>query len=288
MTLLALQNIKKYFPVKKNFVGKTTEQVRAVDDVSLQVRAGEHVGIVGESGSGKTTLGRIMVRLLKEDAGTLSWEGQQIQSLSDRQLKPYRKHFQMIFQDPMSSLDPRFTIDAILEEAFNLLPEVFADERRVRKTDVLTAVGLPEKVLARFPHEFSGGERQRIAIARSLLVRPKLLILDEAVSSLDMLVQAQILDLLNSIEKKYALTYVFISHNLKVIRKICKRTVVMYRGKIVEAAGTERLFAGPRHTYTQGLLEAAINYQVSATSGDILLPENGQLKEVAPEHLVYT
>ncbi len=261
--LLEFKNIKKYFPVKKNFLGQPQEFIRAVDDVSLTVKKGENISLVGESGCGKTTLVRILLKILKQDSGSFLFEQEDITAFSQRQFQPYRRHMQMVFQDPYSSLDPRFTVRNILKEAMTLDKAAYKTERAKldRMEELLEAVNLEGDMLSRYPHEFSGGERQRIAIARALVMNPKLLILDEAVSSLDVLVQKQIINLLKDLQKKFSLTYLFISHNLKVVRKLSHRIAVMYQGKIVELADTEDIFNNPRNPYTKKLLSAAIDYK---------------------------
>lgn len=282
--LLELRNIKKYFSSPQGLLAKNA-LVRAVDDVSLSVAEGENVGIVGESGSGKTTLARLILKLYKSDAGQIILNGQDIAQLSAGQMRPLRHQVQMIFQDPYSSLDPRYTIYSILKEALSL-EKSHAGDHEKRIVEVLTQVDLPEDTLARYPHEFSGGERQRIAIARALLMRPRLLILDEAVSSLDVLVQAQILELLLRLQKSSAMTYIFISHNLRVIRKVCQRIAVMYQGKIVELAAAEELFRNPLHPYTKELLAAAINYQAVVGKRDWPVAENSVFRDIGNGHFV--
>ena len=260
--LIQLNDIKKYFTVRKGLFYTAKEYIRAVDQVSLDIEEGVNLGLVGESGSGKTTLGRVLMKLYPLDGGQIIFEGQDITRLPSKETRLLRKQFQMVFQDPYSSLDPRYTIRNVLKEAL-ILEKQFKtysqQEEKMKK--VLSAVGLPSDTLGRFPHEFSGGERQRIAIARALMMNPKLLILDEAVSSLDVLVQQQIIDLLKDLQKSFNVTYLFITHNLRVVRKLCHKIAVMYKGKIVELAPTEEIFQNPMHPYTRGLLSAAIAYK---------------------------
>ncbi len=283
-TLLELKNIKKYFHVSHGIFGLGTEVVRAVDGVDLMISSGENLGLVGESGSGKTTLGRIILKLLTIDSGNIVWEGEDITRLRGMKLRLIRRDFQMVFQDPTSSLDPRFTVRKIIQEA--MIYENSKTQKETRVRELLSAVKLPADILNRFPHEFSGGERQRIAIARALAMNPKLLILDEAVSSLDVLIQEEILDLLKELQNKFFLTYFFISHNLRVVKKICSRLAVMYKGKIVELASTQEIFNQPLHPYTQSLLAAAIQYKVFSKEQEIILDEHSQLIDCGNGHWV--
>ncbi|MFH1492927.1 MAG: ABC transporter ATP-binding protein [Candidatus Omnitrophota bacterium] len=264
--LLELQNVKKYFPIKRGFLKKTVGLVKAVDDVSLTIVKSRNLGLVGESGCGKTTLARLILKLITADAGRIIFNNQDIAALTDKQVRPLRKDLQIVFQDPYSSLDPRFTVREIIKEAFVFQKDRDKEKIEKRLQELLGLVMLPEDSLNRYPYEFSGGERQRIAIARSLVSNPQLLILDEAVSSLDVIVQTQILDLLTELQDKLNLTYLFVSHNLRVIKKICKQVAVMYLGNIVESADTEELFASPLHPYTEALLAAAVDLMPSLDS----------------------
>ena len=290
--LLELKNIKKYFHVSHGIFGLGHEVVRAVDGVDLNISSGENLGLVGESGSGKTTLGRIILQLYPVDEGTIIFEGKDITHLTARELRPLRKSFQMVFQDPYSSLDPRYTVGNILREALELkqLAEgqkgLSAAEELQQMEAALISVGLNGNCMERFPHEFSGGERQRIAIARALLMNPKLLILDEAVSSLDVLIQQQIIRLLQDLQRRYKLTYLFISHNLRVIRKLCSRVAIMYQGKIVELGATKDIFENPLHPYTQELLAAAIEYKTHARNWKVEWTANSRLIDKGNGHFV--
>jgi len=258
--MLEVKNIVKDYPIKANF-GSVKRVVRAVDDVSFQVEKGESLALVGESGCGKTTLARIMMQLIIANHGQILFDKE---VLTKNNLADYRRSVQMVFQDPFSSLDPRYTIRSIICEGMELAKKKYKSdqEKELRIQDILKAVGLKRAMLSRYPHEFSGGERQRIAIARALVLNPKLLILDEAVSSLDVIVQKQILDLLLDLQKQFQLTYIFISHNLRVVQRISDRVAVMYRGKIVELAPVDEIFNNPLHPYTKDLLSAALNYKV--------------------------
>lgn len=254
--LVELRGVKKHFAA----VGAQNKVIKAVDGVDLVIKQGENLGLVGESGSGKTTLGRLILKLYDADAGSILFEGQDWAKLSSRELRFLRRKVQVVFQDPYNSLDPRFSIRAVLAETF-LGQKLTKAAQEQRMKDMLKSVGLGEDALNRFPHEFSGGERQRIAIARSLLMNPKLLILDEAVSSLDVLIAAQIIELLKELQAQYQVTYLFITHNLRVVKKLCHKIAVMNSGRIIEMAKTDDLFQQPLHPYTQELLSAALSYQ---------------------------
>lgn len=284
--LLELKNIKKHFVIKPGLLAKP-RYVKAVNDVDLAVKQGENLALVGESGSGKTTLGRIIIKLLSADSGRIVFEGQDITGLSGRHLQRFRKNIQMVFQDPFSSLDPRFTIRRVVGEAMIFDKTLSRSQKEDKIKDIVKAVQLPENILNRYPHEFSGGERQRIAIARALIMNPRLLILDEAVSSLDVLVQEQIIQLLKQLQARFDLTYLFISHNLKVVRKLCQRIAVMYQGKIVELALAGEILKNPLHPYTQRLLTAALEYKVPEDGQEaIIIEDRVRLREYRKDHFV--
>lgn len=255
-TLLAVNNLKKYFPVGRSFFGKGSAYLRAVDGVSLTVTKGETLGLVGESGCGKTTLGRCILRLEEPTEGTVHFEGTDILSLGPEQMRQARKHMQIVFQDPYSSLDPRKTVFQIISEPLRIHGTVGSSERRGRVQDLMKVVGLLPEHIDRYPHEFSGGQRQRIGLARALILNPKLIIADEPVSSLDVSIQAQILNLLMEMQQAFDLTYIFVSHDLRVVRHISDRVAVMYLGRIVEITTSGRLFANPLHPYTEALISA--------------------------------
>ena len=255
--LLRVQELKKYFPVKHGLTStRSSEQVHAVDGVSLDVFAGEAVGVVGESGCGKTTLGRCIIRLEDVTDGTVWFDGRDITHLSRRRLRPLRRQMQMVFQDPYSSLNPRKRVGAIIADPLRINHVGTRSQTRRRVQDLLEHVGLSPEHINRYPHEFSGGQRQRIGVARALGLNPKLIIADEPVSALDVSVQAQVLNLLDDLQDEFGLTYLFIAHDLSVVRHVCDRIVVMYLGKIVEVSPAEELYERPIHPYTEALLSA--------------------------------
>jgi len=257
VNLLEVKNLKVHFPVKHGLFGRVAGQVKAVDDVSLSIAPGETLGLVGESGCGKTTLGRAIIRLIEPTAGSVLFEGEDITGLEGEALRARRRKFQMIFQDPYSSLNPRMTVSQIIGEAIDI--HRLADNaaaRGARIRDLLRAVGLDATHADRYPHEFSGGQRQRIGIARALAVEPKLIICDEPVSALDVSVQAQIVNLLMDLQQQHGLAYLFIAHDLAVVEHISHRVMVMYLGRAVEIAEARKLVRAPKHPYTQALLSA--------------------------------
>lgn len=254
--LLKVENLKKYYPIKGGIFGKVSETVRAVDGVSFTVNEGETLGIVGESGCGKSTTGRMIMRLIEPTEGSIQFEGKDILNISKSEMRKVRKDVQMIFQDPFASLNPRQTVGSIIEEPMIVHGLGDRKERRERVEELLELVGLSAYHAKRYPHQFSGGQRQRIGIARALAVRPKLIIADEPVSALDVSVQSQVLNLLQDLQKKFNLTYIFIAHDLSVVRHISNRVGVMYLGKIVEISDSESLYDTPKHPYTKALLSA--------------------------------
>jgi peptide/nickel transport system ATP-binding protein len=263
--LVEVEHLTKHFPVKQGVFARGKEVVHAVEDVTLTVNHGETLGIVGESGCGKSTTARLMVRLLEPTAGIVRFDGRDITRLSQRQLRPLRREMQIIFQDPYSSLNPRKSVGQIVGEPFAIHKTEKDAKNRVR--ELLGRVGLSPEHYNRYPHEFSGGQRQRIGVARALALQPKLIVCDEPVSALDVSVQAQILNLLKSLQHEYDLTYVFISHDLSVIRQVSDRIAVMYVGRVVELGQSERLYEHPRHPYTAALLSAVPRPETNGGSG---------------------
>ena len=255
-TLLKIEHLKKYFPVKAGVFRSTIGWVKAVDDVSFDVYAGETFGIVGESGCGKSTLGLAILRLYEPTSGRIIFEGKEIHNLPQSKFIQYRKNLQMIFQDPFSSLNPRMTVGSIIEEGMNIHKIGNPRERSAMVMDLLQKVGLQNDAMNRFPHEFSGGQRQRIGIARALAMNPKLMIADEAVSALDVSIRSQIINLMVDLKNEFHLTYLFISHDLSIIKHLCDRIMVMYLGKTVEIASRYDLFKTPLHPYTVALISA--------------------------------
>jgi oligopeptide/dipeptide ABC transporter ATP-binding protein len=254
--LLKVERLKQYFPIKGGFFGRTVNHVKAVDDITFTIYEGETVSIVGESGCGKSTTGRAILRLEEPTAGNVIFEGTDLTKLSKGEMRKFRKDLQIIFQDPYASINPRQTVASVLNEAMHIQKVLPKKERRARIEQLLETVGLRAYQADRYPHEFSGGQRQRIGIARALSVNPKLIICDEAVSALDVSIQAQVLNLLEELQNEFGLTYLFISHDLGVVRHISDRIIVMYLGKIVEIADKTSLFENPQHPYTKALLSA--------------------------------
>ncbi|MEL6431222.1 MAG: dipeptide ABC transporter ATP-binding protein [Planctomycetota bacterium] len=255
--LLEVTELHKHFPVgKKGLLGRPAQWLRAVDGVSFDIARGETLGLVGESGCGKSTCARTIVGLHDATSGSVRYEGTELTSLDRRARAPFRRRIQMIFQDPYASLDPRQTVSSILTEPLRIHRLAKPRERRLRAMQLLDAVGLNPRHVHRFPHEFSGGQRQRIGIARALSLEPDLIVCDEPVSALDVSIQAQVVNLLEELQERFGLSYLFIAHDLAVVRHICDRVAVMYLGKIVEIAERDALFEDPRHPYTRALLSA--------------------------------
>ncbi len=257
------KDLKVWFPIKRGLLRKTVGHVKAVDGVSVKLRAGETVGVVGESGSGKTTLGLAILRLLSSE-GPIVFMGRNINGLLSRELRPLRREMQIVFQDPYGSLSPRLSVSQIIEEGLLIQsPSLSYAQRRERVSKALVEVGLDPSAQDRYPHEFSGGQRQRIAIARAMVLEPKFVMLDEPTSALDMSVQAQIVDLLRDLQKRRDLAYLFISHDLRVVRALCNHVLVMKNGKVVEEGAAVDIFERPQQAYTKALLSAALNLEVA-------------------------
>lgn len=279
--LLKVRNLKKYFPVRGGLFSKIVGYVKAVDGVSFDIKKGETLGLVGESGCGKTTAGRTILRLLEPTAGEVEIDGKDIYRLKKDELRKARREIQIIFQDPFGSLNPRMTVGDIVGESLfihNLTKNKKSGEKRIK--ELLVTVGLNASHMRRYPHEFSGGQRQRIGIARALALHPKLIICDEPVSALDVSIQAQVINLLEELQNKFQLTYLFIAHDLSVIKHISDRIAVMYLGKIVELASAEDLYSNPLHPYTKALLSAVpipdptLKRQRIVLEGDVPSPFN--------------
>jgi oligopeptide/dipeptide ABC transporter ATP-binding protein len=253
---LNIVDLVKHFPLGGGIMAKPKSWVKAVDGVSFAVSRGESFGLVGESGCGKTTLGRLILRLIEPTGGRIEFDGQNIGVLNAIEMMPLRRRMQIIFQDPYSSLDPRMKIDAIVTEPLRAIQSLTRSQRQAAAMELLEKVGLRKADLNKYPHEFSGGQRQRIGIARSLCVRPELIVADEPVSALDVSIQAQVINLLDDLKEEFNLSYVFISHDLSVVEHICDRIAVMYLGTVVELATTEDFCISPRHPYTRALLLA--------------------------------
>ena len=261
--VLETTDLKVWFPIKRGLLRRTVDHIKAVDGVSLQLRAGETIGVVGESGSGKTTLGLALLRLTASK-GPIVYQGRRIDGIDSTAMRPLRKEMQIVFQDPYGSLSPRLSVGQIIEEGLTILtPDLDYDARRERVGRALSEVGLEPQAQDRYPHEFSGGQRQRIAIARAMVLEPKFIMLDEPTSALDMSVQAQIVDLLRDLQRSRGLSYLFISHDLKVVRALSNHVIVMRNGKVVEEGTADAIFHSPREDYTKALLAAALDLRVA-------------------------
>jgi oligopeptide transport system ATP-binding protein len=280
MALLEVENLKKYFPVKKGILSRTVGEVRAVDGVSFTIKRGETLGLVGESGCGKTTVGRTVLRLIEPTAGRVSFNGENLLELDGEQLRSLRASLQIIFQDPFSSLDPRMNVGQIIAEPIRNHMKVSKTEIRQRVADLMERVGLHPEQISRYPHEFSGGQRQRIGIARALALNPLAIICDEPVSALDVSIQAQVINLLARLQEDMQLSYLFIAHDLSVVEHISDRVAVMYLGRIVELASDKALYQNPLHPYSRALLSAVpipdpeIRQKKILLQGDVPSPIN--------------
>jgi oligopeptide/dipeptide ABC transporter ATP-binding protein len=280
MALLEVENLKKYFPVKKGILSRTVGEVRAVDGVSFTIKRGETLGLVGESGCGKTTVGRTVLRLIEPTAGRVSFNGENLLELDGEQLRSLRASLQIIFQDPFSSLDPRMNVGQIIAEPIRNHMKVSKTEIRQRVADLMERVGLHPEQISRYPHEFSGGQRQRIGIARALALNPLAIICDEPVSALDVSIQAQVINLLARLQEDMQLSYLFIAHDLSVVEHISDRVAVMYLGRIVELASDKALYQNPLHPYSRALLSAVpipdpeIRQKKILLQGDVPSPMN--------------
>jgi len=317
--LLEVKDLKKHFPIRRGFLRRTVGYVKAVDGVSLRIRRGETFGLVGESGCGKTTTGRCILRLIEPTSGEVILHDPEkgpvhVEALDKDQMRDLRRDLQIVFQDPYSSLNPRLTVQQIVGEPLVVNKIARGKELQDRVAELLAAVGLRSEVMDRYPHAFSGGQRQRIGLARALALNPKFIVADEPVSALDVSVQAQVLNLMEDLQDKFGLTYLFVAHDLSVIEHISKHVAVMYVGKLVESAPTDELFRNPRHPYTEALMSAVPKPDPRAQSARILLTgevanpakpppgcyfhprcryaidrckvEAPALAEIAPEHLV--
>ena len=279
-SLVEVRNLKKHFPITSGVFSRVSGHVRAVDGVSLSIREGETLGLVGESGCGKTTAGRSILRLIEPTEGRIKFDGTDVRALSRKGLRAIRRQMQIIFQDPYSSLNPRLTVGGMLSEALKIHKLARGRALRPRIAELLDTVGLRPDYARRYPHEFSGGQRQRIGIARALAVNPRFIVLDEPVSALDVSIQAQIINLLQDLQARLGLTYLFVAHDLSVVRHISDRVAVMYLGRIVEIADSKQLYTNPQHPYTMALLSAVPvpdprrKRSRTVLSGDVPSPAN--------------
>ncbi|GAF24449.1 MULTISPECIES: ABC transporter ATP-binding protein [Shouchella] len=270
--LIEAKDIQMYFPIKQGVIKRTVGHIKAVDGISLKIYEGESLGIVGESGSGKSTLGRILLQLQNQTHGDVFYKGEKISGISNRKLRPFRRDMQMVFQDPYASLNPRMSIGELIEEPLLVHKTVTTKaERKKRAEELLETVGLPKQSYDKYPHEFSGGQRQRIGIARALSTKPSLIIGDEPVSALDVSIQSQVLNLMKDLQDEFKLTYIFIAHDLSVVKHISTRVAVMYLGRIVEVATKKDLYEGKLHPYTEALISAVPSTDVTQKKEKITL-----------------
>ena len=288
MALLDVRDLTKIYRQRHGLFGRVRE-TRAIDRVTFSVEQGETFGLVGESGSGKTTTGRCILRLIEPSSGAVAFNGRDVLALDRRALRESRRHMQMVFQDPYSSLNPRMRVETIVAEPLVIHGIGTKAERVARVAELLTHVGLDPELRRRYPHEFSGGQRQRIGLARALALNPSLIIADEPVSALDVSIQAQVINLLVDLQARFALTYLLIAHDLRLVRHVCTRLAVMYRGRIVEMGSAGDLFASPHHPYTQALLSAIPQPDPDVPRRRIAFDEThanlgAPLREVAPSH----
>ncbi|MEM9773849.1 MAG: ATP-binding cassette domain-containing protein [Chloroflexota bacterium] len=294
--LIKVRNLKKYFPIKKGVIQREVGSIKAVDDISFDIYHGETLGLVGESGSGKSTTGRAIIQLHPPTAGSVIFDGIDVTQLKGTDLKEARKKMQMIFQDPYSSLNPRMSVNSIISEALEIHKIGSSGAERLEIVqELLKRVGLNPRFVHRYPHEFSGGQRQRIGIARALAVNPKFIVADEPISALDVSIQAQVVNLLQDLQEEFNITYLFIAHDLSMIRNVCKRVAVMFKGRIVEMADTDELYQNPIHPYTQVLLSAVPipDPDIEKQRSRLIMDPNfdyaensSELKEVSPGHWV--